>query len=106
MAISIQKARVLATKAEFALFRASLPKTLKTLSVAALKRDVARARELRDKYRQLAKKQARVGKEGERTHLKAQMFDETLARFQAGLKAAQGAERAAKAAKKKAARKR
>jgi len=96
MSISIQKARVLATKPEFTLFRASLPKTLRTLSAAAIKRDVTRARNLRDKYRQLAKKQARSGKEGERTHLKAQMFDEMLERFQMGLKDAD------KAAKKKA----
>ena len=54
MAISIQKARVLATKPEFALFLASFPKTLRTLNEAVIKRDVARARNLRDKYRQLA----------------------------------------------------
>ena len=102
MPISIQKARVLSTKPEFTLYRASLPKTLRKLSVAVIKRDVVRARNLRDKYRQLAKKQARGGKEGERTQQKAQLFDETLVRFQAGLKVAEKAVKDAQAARRKA----
>ena len=100
MTVSIQKARALCTKPELALFKASLPKTVATLTPAVLKRDVARARNLRDKNRQLGKKQARGGKEGERTALKAQLFDEALGRFQAQLAVLE------KAAKKKATRQR
>lgn len=115
MPISAQKARALLTKSEYALFRDSLPSNIGALTPAVLKRDVARARTLRDKYRKLAERQRREAKgsakpRGKRrsegaanTQLKAQLFSEALERFQAGLDPAEkkAASKAKKPAKKR-----
>jgi hypothetical protein len=97
MAISTQKAKALCTAAEYALVRASSPQQRAKLTPAQMSQKVDRARALRDKYRDLAKQQrgeargkrsptgTRAAKGNERTVEKAQLFAETLERFQEGL---------------------
>jgi hypothetical protein len=94
MAISTQKAKALCTATEFQLVQASTPQRAKSLTPSQLKQKIDRARKLRDKYRDLAKKQrgeargkrkptgTRPAKGNERTVEKAQLFQETLGRFQ------------------------
>lgn len=89
MAYNRHNARPLCTVAEFQLFSASLADVVKSLTSAQLKAKVERARGVRDKYRDLYRRQrlearARTGtKKGaaERTKKKIQIFDEALKRF-------------------------
>jgi hypothetical protein len=112
MAYNRHHARSLCTASEFQLFSASLSDAIGALTPAQLKAKIDRARRLRDKYRDLHRRQrlaarARTGsKKGsaERTKSKAQLFDEALRRFteQARAKAAADKRAAARAKKKKA----
>ncbi len=84
--------RVLFTVTEFDLIQSSLPSTVKTLSRARVKSQIARARRYWDKYRDLAHEQHRAKKESGkgvaepganvRTERKAQILAETLSRFE------------------------
>ena len=95
MAFNRSHARSLCTDAEYKLFTASLADEITTLTPAQLRGKIQRARRLRDKYRDLFKRQrlanrARTGsKKGERTDTnartaaKAKLFEEALRRFSA-----------------------
>jgi len=109
MAFNRNHARPLCTDAEYKLFTASLADELGALTLVQLRSKIQRARKLRDKYRDLLKRQrlanrARTGtKKGARpetnvrTADKAKLFDEALARFQARAdKLAAAAEREAR----------
>jgi hypothetical protein len=98
--IKTAKARQLCTKVELALYLQSLPREVKKLTAVRLGQKVKRARDLRDKYRKLAKQQAREARgkakprgarpaSGSlRTQEKQQLFAETLERFQVALRTA------------------
>ena len=109
MAFNRNHARPLCTDAEYKLFTASLADELGALTLVQLRSKIQRARKLRDKYRDLLKRQrlanrARTGtKKGARpatnvrTADKAKLFDEALVRFQARAdKLAAAAEREAR----------
>lgn len=91
MPISTREARQLSTAAEWTLIASSLPGDIRALPPARLKNKVLRARTMRNKYRDLAKRQfretraARTGRPNEsrnaRTERKAVLFAEVLARF-------------------------
>jgi hypothetical protein len=97
MAISRRDAKPLCTKAEFALANESYPPDVSRLSERELRTRITRARKLRDKYKDLAAKQAReirgkakptrqkqpTGNAG--TVLKRDFFAETLERFETKL---------------------
>lgn len=116
MAYNRNHARALCTAAEYDLFAASLSDGIKSLTPARLKAKLERARKLRDKYRDLLKRQrlanrARTGtKKGARpdsnarTADKAKLFGEVLERFSARAKlvAAAGKRAQATAARKAA----
>jgi len=116
MAFNRNHARPLCSDAEYKLFTASLGDEISELTPAQLRSKIQRTRRLRDKYRDLFKRQrlanrARTGtKKGARpetnvrTADKARLFDEALARFQARAdKLAAAAERATKRKASKAA---
>lgn len=107
--------RAFLAKTEIGLFESSLGADLKALSAAEVQRRIDRTRKLRDKYRDLLRRQklatrARTGSKrglsgvaNERTAKKAKAFEETLARFEAQAKhLAAAAEKAAKKAAAKA----
>lgn len=85
-------------KTEIDLFESSLGADVKALTAADVQRRIARTRKLRDKYRDLLKRQklatrARTaskaghsGEANERTAKKAKAFEEVLARFEAQAK--------------------
>ncbi len=87
-------ARKLLSSAEFELFEASRRDGICLLSAAELKRKVERTRRLRDKYRDLYKRQrlamrdmtgtkrGNTGAANARTREKAEIFQELLTRFQ------------------------
>lgn len=114
MAISMQKARTLCTKSELDLIKWSSPTMSKTLSSKQLQQKVDRARKLRDKFKDLSRKQAgeargkrkptgtRAAKGNDRTVEKRELFDEAIARFEQALKKAEAAEKKAEQAKDKA----
>ncbi len=91
MPISSKEAQQLSTMAEWTLVKSGLATDIRALPQARLKNKILRARTLRDKYRDLAKKQfrqtraARTGKPNEsrnaRTKRKALLFAEVLARL-------------------------
>jgi hypothetical protein len=95
MAFNRIHARPLCTDAEYTLFTASLAAELNELTPAQLRSKIQRTRKLRDKYRDLFKRQrlanrVRTGsKKGDRpdtnvrTDDKATLFDEALGRFEA-----------------------
>jgi hypothetical protein len=95
MAFNRNHARPLCSDAEYKLFTASLGDEIGELKPAQLRSKIQRARRLRDKYRDLLKRQrlanrARTGtKKGDRpesntrTADKAKLFDEALGRFEA-----------------------
>ncbi|MGJ7525809.1 hypothetical protein [Variovorax sp. GB1P17] len=97
MAFTLTQARVLLTAAELAIFDQSRAGPVKELTAARLRAKVTRARALRDKYRDLYRRQtvatrgARAGKrsaaggDNERTQKKATVFAEVLERFEARL---------------------
>ncbi|MEO5696192.1 MAG: hypothetical protein ABIQ60_03530 [Burkholderiaceae bacterium] len=90
--------RAFLAKTEIDLFESSLGADLKALSAADVQRRVDRTRKLREKYRDLLRRQklalrARTGSKtgnsgeaNERTAKKAKAFDEALARFEAQAK--------------------
>ncbi|WP_116809421.1 hypothetical protein [Steroidobacter cummioxidans] len=117
MTYTRNQARALCTAAEYQLFEASLDRKQHTL--ARLQSKIARTRQLRDKYRDLYKRQrianrTRTGNRkgnrldsNARTEQKAHLFDEVLKRFEQLAKQARALEHAppkAKAAAKKKAK--
>lgn len=114
MAISMQKARTLCTKSELDLIKWSSPSMSKTLSSKQLRQKVDRARKLRDKFKDLSRKQAgeargkrkptgtRAAKGNDRTVEKRELFDEAIARFEQALTKAEASEKKAEQAKDKA----
>jgi hypothetical protein len=112
-------ARTLLSSAEFELFEASRRDGICLLSTAELKRKVGRTRRLRDKYRDLYKRQrlamrestgtkrGNTGAANARTKEKAEIFQDLLTRFQARYDRATAPppKRAAKKAAGKAVRK-
>jgi len=109
MGITLQRAKGLCRGDEFEVVLASTLKRVEGLSAARLREKRVLARKLRDKYRGLADKQKRQmrGKESGRaadnknTLAKAQLFQETLERYEAALaKAESGGTKSA--SKKKA----
>ena len=116
MAFNRNHARPLCTDAEYKLFTASLADEIGALTPTQLRGKIQRARKLRDKYRDLVKRQrlanrARTGtKKGNRpqtnvrTADKAKLFDEALGRFEAkAAKVAAAEQRQAKRKEAKAA---
>jgi hypothetical protein len=95
MPITTREARQLSTAGEWTLVQASQADRIRELGPARLKGKITRARTLRDKYRDLGKRQhrkaqpARSGGPYEalnvRTRRKAELFDQVLGRFQAEL---------------------
>lgn len=97
MAYTLTQARVLLTAAELAIFDQSRAGPVKELTAARLRGKVTRARALRDKYRDLYRRQtvasrkATPGKrsaasgDNERTAKKATVFEEMLERFETRL---------------------
>jgi hypothetical protein len=96
MAYSITQARTLLTAAELELFDQSRADPIKALTLARLRGKVTRARTLRDKYRDLFRRQtvavrgasstkgrSPVGADNERTQRKADILQEVLGRFEA-----------------------
>lgn len=95
MAYTLTQARPLLTATELELFDQSRTDPIKNLTLARLSSKVARTRALRDKYRDLYRRQtvttrtapagrrAAVGGDNERTQRKAQVMEEVLGRFQA-----------------------
>ena len=116
MAFNRNHARPLCTDTEYKLFTASLADEIGELTPVQLRSKIQRARKLRDKYRDLLKRQrlanrSRTGaKKGDRaqsnvrTADKAKLFDEALGRFEAkAAKLAAAEERQAQRAAAKAA---
>lgn len=97
MAHTLTQARGLLTIAELELFDQSRAEPIKALTAARLRGKVDRARKLRDKYRDLYRRQSvatraapaarrsAVGADNERTQRKAVVFEEVLGRFEARL---------------------
>lgn len=97
MAISIARAKALCSGAELALVKASSKQEIGTHTAARLKQKQARARKLRDKWRDQVAAQKRQGKAGaagaadnKNSAEKAALFDEVVARFTAQLEKAEG----------------
>ncbi len=117
MAINMQRAKTLCTASEYELVRASGKREIGTLTPARLRQKVSRARKLRDKYRSLAARQTgemrgkraprsgRPAADNRNTLAKAELFQETLDRFEEAL-AATGETPAAAPAHKKVTRRR
>lgn len=94
MAYTLTQARTLLTPAELALFDASRTQPVRALTAAALRGKITRARTLRDKYRDVYRRQtvstrgapaarrSAVGGDNERTQRKADLFAEVLGRFE------------------------
>lgn len=99
MAITMQRAKTLCTSSEFELVKASGAKEIGSLTPARLRQKVSRARKLRDKYRSLASRQTgemrgkraprsgRPAADNRNTEAKAELFQETLDRFEQALAA-------------------
>lgn len=94
MAISMARAKVLCSGAELALVKASSKQEIGTHTAARLKQKQARARKLRDKWRDQVAAQKRQGKAGaadnKNSAEKAALFDKVVARFTAQLEKAEG----------------
>jgi hypothetical protein len=107
-----RRARQLSTQSEFELISASYSDSIGKLSKRTLQSNLARARRLRDKQRDLLQRQrlasrARTGSKhgarpdsNARTAQKAELFDETLSRFARKLESLEAAQ--GRKAKKKA----
>lgn len=94
MSLSHDEVRSLCTKSELALVVASQSPALEKLSLAELKKHAANARKLTDKWQGLSRSQSRTEsrKSGSpdldsRSHAKQNLLKETLATFEARLKA-------------------
>jgi len=97
MAYTLTQARGLLTAAELAIFDQSRAGPIKELTAARLRAKVERARALRDKYRDLYRRQSvatrsapasrrsATGGDNERTQKKATVFTEVLERFETRL---------------------
>ncbi|CAA2110360.1 hypothetical protein [Variovorax paradoxus] len=97
MAYTLTQARGLLTAAELAIFDQSRAGPIKELTAARLRAKVERARALRDKYRDLYRRQSvatrsapasrrsAAGGDNERTQKKATVFTEVLERFETRL---------------------
>ncbi|MGP1345916.1 MAG: hypothetical protein ACTS3F_04505 [Phycisphaerales bacterium] len=98
MTITLKQARPLCTKSEIELVEWSTPRRIKELDASRLRQKLARARKLRDKFRDLGDSQKRQirGKESRasrggpaqdnrNTRLKQELFEETAERFEAAL---------------------
>ena len=96
MATTITQARPLLTAAELELFDQSRTEPIKALTLSRLRGKVTRARTLRDKYRDLYRRQtvavrsapnskgrSPVGSDNERTQRKADILQEVLERYEA-----------------------
>ncbi len=96
MATTITQARPLLTAAELELFDQSRAEPIKALTLARLRGKVTRTRTLRDKYRDLFRRQtvavrsapstkgrSPVGADNQRTQRKADILQEVLGRFEA-----------------------
>jgi hypothetical protein len=104
MTYTLAQAGKLLNANEFALFSASRADALKTLTAARLRAKVKRARTLRDKFRDLFKRQRLVtrsrtgnkagasGAANQRTRRKAELFAEVLQRFEKRLAQVEAAE--------------
>lgn len=96
--MTIAKARALCTRAELDLVLASRPAAIGRTGETQLRARIRRARDLRDKYRDLVRRQrleirgkrrparARPAAGNERTVLKARLFGEVLDRLESGLR--------------------
>jgi hypothetical protein len=92
MPITTREAQQLSTAGEWTLVKASQADNIRELTPARLKAKIGRARTLRNKYRDLAKRQhrkaqpRRTGRPYEalnaRTGRKAELFEQVLARFE------------------------
>lgn len=94
MAYTLTQARALLTATELNLFDHSRAAPIKALTPARLRSKITRARALRDKYRDLyrrqtvatrgvpARQRAPAGGDNERTKRKAELFAEVLTRFE------------------------
>ena len=100
MAISMARAKVLCSASELALVKASSKQEIGRHSAARLRQKEARARKLRDKWRdqatsQTRSAQAKAGARGAAANKysaeKAELFDEVLGRFTAQLAKAEAA---------------
>jgi hypothetical protein len=95
MAYDRRTIRELTTASEFGLVEASFAPAVRTLSPHRLRTSIARARRLRDKHRDLRRRQRLAQRErtgtkqgaAQRTARKAAIFEETLARFTRRLEA-------------------
>jgi hypothetical protein len=117
MTLSRSSAARLCTAQELELVEASHPSRAKQLSPARLRQKVSRSRKLRDKYRDLAKRQrleargkrdprsARPARGHENTDRKVRLFQETIERFETALKYASKREAQATGERKPAAKK-
>lgn len=92
MSYTLRQVQPLLTQAELELFQSSRATVIRTLDVRQLTSRVKRARSLRDKYRDLYRRQtvqsrARAGavEANRRTEVKAEIMDEVLQRFEAEL---------------------
>lgn len=95
MAYNRNHARALCNATEMALFEASLADNINAHSASQVRDKIKRARALRDKYRDLYKRQRLAARErtgtkkgaradsNARTQSKAKLFEEVLTRFQA-----------------------
>jgi hypothetical protein len=95
MAYNRNHARALCNATELALFEASLADNITAHSSSQVRDRIKRARALRDKYRDLYKRQRLAARErtgtkkgvrsdsNARTQSKARLFEEVLARYQA-----------------------
>ncbi len=111
MSVPAATVKSLCTSAEIELVRASRKPQLETLVAKELKSLAARARKLHDKWRDAKRDQARsksrvagVGKPGDNTKVKAQIFREALESFEARLKKLLAPEAGSKSAAKPAAK--
>jgi hypothetical protein len=91
MALNLRKAKELCNKSEWELVEASKRDAISTLNETQLKRHVARARKLRDKWRDQAVTQRRKTQQAQnarttsanaRSAEKTEIFDEVLSRFE------------------------
>lgn len=120
MAYTLTQARKLLTAAELSVFDDSRASTIRKLTPARLRTKITRARALRDKFRDLHRRQAvatrsapanrrsAMGGDNERTRQKADLFAEVLSRFEERMQRVEADATAAerkKAATKAAARK-
>lgn len=110
MAYTLTQARKVLTAAELELFDQSRAQPIRALTEARLRAKVSRARTLRDKYRDLYRRQAvaartakggrgAAGADNERTQRKAEILHEVLGRFEMRLQSLQAREGEPSAAK-------